>query len=173
LKGLFGNLNETAPVIFWVIFVDKKLPVKNTNASNQAPSKAAMYVRMSTDHQKYSTHNQEDAIRKYAANRNIEIVATYADEGKSGLKIDGRQALKNLINDVQNGEAVFKIILVLDITRWGRFQDADESAYYEYICRNAKMMAAQVQQLLKALNVQWRPNIAENFLKRCLWANVD
>jgi len=96
-----------------------------------------MYVRMSTDHQKYSTHNQEDTIRKYAANRNIEIVATYADEGKSGLKIDGRQALKNLINDVQNGEVAFKIILVLDITRWGRFQDADESAYYEYICRNA------------------------------------
>ena len=29
------------------------------------------------------------------------------------------------------------MILVLDVTRWGRFQDADESAYYEYICRRA------------------------------------
>lgn len=28
-------------------------------------------------------------------------------------------------------------ILVLDVTRWGRFQDADESAYYEFICRRA------------------------------------
>lgn len=24
-----------------------------------------------------------------------------------------------------------------DVSRWGRFQDADESAYYEYICRRA------------------------------------
>lgn len=27
--------------------------------------RAAMYVRMSTDHQKYSTENQADAIRDY------------------------------------------------------------------------------------------------------------
>lgn len=29
------------------------------------------------------------------------------------------------------------MILVLDVTRWGRFQNADESAYYEYICRKS------------------------------------
>jgi len=96
-----------------------------------------MYVRMSTDHQKYSTQNQEEVIRKYADDRNLDIIKTYADEGKSGLKIDGRKALRNLITDVQQGTAAFNVILVLDITRWGRFQDADESAYYEYICRNA------------------------------------
>lgn len=28
--------------------------------------RAAMYVRMSTDHQKYSTENQADAIQEYA-----------------------------------------------------------------------------------------------------------
>jgi hypothetical protein len=26
--------------------------------------------------------------------------------------------------------------LVYDITRWGRFQDVDESAYYEFTCWN-------------------------------------
>ncbi|MEM6780770.1 MAG: recombinase family protein [Pseudomonadota bacterium] len=96
-----------------------------------------MYVRMSTDHQKYSTENQEQAIRDYAQQRNIEIIATYADQGKSGLDIGGREALQRLIADVQDGSAAFNIILVLDVTRWGRFQDADESAYYEYICRRA------------------------------------
>ena len=25
------------------------------------------------------------------------------------------------------------------MSRWGRFQDADESAYYEYICRRANV----------------------------------
>ncbi len=90
---------------------------------------------MSTEHQKYSTENQGDAIRRYAAQRDIEIVRTYADEGKSGLKLSGRDALQRLINDVQNGRADFETILVYDVSRWGRFQDADESAYYEYICK--------------------------------------
>jgi len=99
--------------------------------------KAAMYVRMSTDHQKYSTENQEQAIRDYADKRQIDIVKTYADQGKSGLDIGGRDALKTLIADVENNMADFSMILVLDITRWGRFQDADESAYYEYICRKS------------------------------------
>jgi DNA invertase Pin-like site-specific DNA recombinase len=92
---------------------------------------------MSTDHQKYSTENQAEAIQQYAARRNIEIVRTYADEGKSGLRLDGRDALKQLIEDVQDRRVDFTIILVYDISRWGRFQDADESAYYEYICKRA------------------------------------
>lgn len=104
--------------------------------------RAAQYVRMSTDHQQYSTENQSEKIREYAARRNIEIVRTYADEGKSGLHIDGRQALQQLIGDVESGKADFQIILVYDVSRWGRFQDADESAYYEYICRRSGIQVA-------------------------------
>jgi DNA invertase Pin-like site-specific DNA recombinase len=107
-----------------------------TNSGEQR-RRAAMYVRMSTDHQKYSTENQADAIRDYAARRQMDIVKTYADSGKSGLSLDGRDALQNLIADVQSGQADYSVILVLDVTRWGRFQDADESAYYEYLCRRA------------------------------------
>ena len=99
--------------------------------------RAAQYVRMSTEHQQYSADNQADAIRQYAERRGIEIVRTYADEGRSGLRLDGRDALKQLIHDVQSGNADFAMILVYDVSRWGRFQDADESAYYEYICRRA------------------------------------
>lgn len=99
--------------------------------------RAAEYVRMSTDHQKYSTENQADAIRRYAAARGIEIVRTYTDAGKSGLRIDGRDALKQLIDNVQAGATDFTMVLVYDISRWGRFQDADESAYYEYICKRS------------------------------------
>lgn len=104
--------------------------------------RAAEYVRMSTEHQQYSTENQADKIREYAERRGIEIVRTYADEGKSGLRIDGRQALQQLIKDVEAGVADFQIILVYDVSRWGRFQDADESAYYEYICRRAGIQVA-------------------------------
>jgi DNA invertase Pin-like site-specific DNA recombinase len=93
--------------------------------------RAAAYVRMSTEHQQYSTENQADRIRDYAAHNNMEIVSTYADEGKSGLNIGGRDGLQKLLADVRAGSAGFELILVYDVSRWGRFQDADESAHYE------------------------------------------
>ena len=99
--------------------------------------RAAQYVRMSTEHQQYSTDNQADKINEYAEKRGIEIIKTYADDGKSGLSIGGRAALQQLISDVETGAADFNVILVYDVSRWGRFQDADESAYYEYICKRA------------------------------------
>jgi DNA invertase Pin-like site-specific DNA recombinase len=102
-----------------------------------APVRAAQYVRMSTEHQKYSTENQSDMISEYARRRGFEVVRTYADDGKSGLRIEGRDSLKRLIADVEGGRADFQAILVYDVSRWGRFQDADESAYYEYICKRA------------------------------------
>ena len=109
------------------------------SASDEPPPtvRAAQYVRMSTDHQRYSTENQAEAIGEYAARHGMEIVCTYADEGKSGLSIDGREALRRLITDVESGIAQFEVLLVYDVSRWGRFQDADESAYYEYLCRRA------------------------------------
>lgn len=109
----------------------------NVEGPNTEPMRAAQYVRMSTEHQRYSTENQSEAIAAYAAHRRITIVRTYSDEGRSGLRLDGRDALKQLIEDVRNSRADFKIILVYDVSRWGRFQDADESAYYEYICKEA------------------------------------
>ncbi len=99
--------------------------------------RAVEYVRMSTEHQRYSTENQSDVIGQYAAKRGIEIVRTYAEAGKSGLRLEGRDALKRLIDDVQHGRADFTTILVYDVSRWGRFQDCDESAYYEFLCRRS------------------------------------
>jgi DNA invertase Pin-like site-specific DNA recombinase len=98
---------------------------------------AAAYVRMSTEHQQYSTNNQMDTINDYAKRHGLEIVKIYSDEGKSGLNIQGRVSLAQMIKDVESGAISFRSILVYDVSRWGRFQDADESAYYEYICRRA------------------------------------
>ena len=110
--------------------------------ADQFEFRAAQYVRMSTEHQQYSTHNQADKIQEYAEKRGIEIVRTYADDGKSGLSIGGRASLQRLIADVESGAADFNVILVYDVSRWGRFQDADESAYYEYICKRAGIQVA-------------------------------
>jgi DNA invertase Pin-like site-specific DNA recombinase len=114
-------------------------PKPNPEGVEPAPKliRAAQYVRMSTEHQQYSTENQADVIREYAARRGYEIIRTYADDGKSGLKIEGRDSLRAMIDDVQSGSANFVAILVYDVSRWGRFQDTDESAYYEYLCKRA------------------------------------
>ncbi len=107
------------------------------DSPEQEPVYAAQYVRMSTEHQQYSSANQQDAIRAYAAKRGFQVIRTYADEGKSGLSVAGRNSLTRLIADVTCGKADYKAILVYDVSRWGRFQDADESAYYEYLCKQA------------------------------------
>lgn len=109
----------------------------NKDQTDDLSNLAAVYVRMSTEHQQYSTTNQMDVIREYAKRRNLRIVREYSDEGKSGLNIQGRDSLAQMIGDVQAGGAKYASILVYDVSRWGRFQDADESAHYEYICRQA------------------------------------
>jgi DNA invertase Pin-like site-specific DNA recombinase len=113
-------------------------PIQNSLEDQEMPpASAAAYVRMSTEHQQYSTSNQMDVIREYAKRRGMQITKDYSDAGKSGLNIQGREALAQMIQDVQDGKINCSNILVYDVSRWGRFQDADESAYYEYICRRA------------------------------------
>ncbi len=98
---------------------------------------AVAYVRMSTDHQKYSTENQLDVIRHYATARGLKIIRVYEDSGRSGLRLDGREALQRLMAEVESKAADFSAILVYDVSRWGRFQDADEGAYHEHVCSRA------------------------------------
>jgi DNA invertase Pin-like site-specific DNA recombinase/DNA-binding winged helix-turn-helix (wHTH) protein len=98
---------------------------------------AAQYVRMSTEDQQYSIANQKVAINAYAKGHGYVVISTYADTGKSGVKIKHRHDLRRLLSDVVSGQAQFKAILVYDVSRWGRFQDVDEAAHYEFLCRSA------------------------------------
>jgi len=106
----------------------------NRKVSNQC---AAVYVRMSAEHQQYSTSNQLEVMRKFADRRGLTIVKVYSEEGKRGLNLKGRGALVQMLREVQSGQAEFSCILVYDVSRWGRFQDSDEAAHYEFICRQA------------------------------------
>lgn len=102
-----------------------------------APRRAAQYVRMSTERQDSSVAHQKSAIAAYAASRGYNIVQTYADEGVSGLLIDQRAGLKRLLADVLSGGPGFDVILVYDVSRWGRFQNPDQAAHYEFVCVEA------------------------------------
>ncbi|MDA9477892.1 hypothetical protein XI03_26115 [Bradyrhizobium sp. CCBAU 65884] len=104
--------------------------------------RAAQYVRMSTERQQYSIQNQAAVIAAYAHAHNLTIVRTYRDEGESGLLIKNRAGLIQLLEDVQAGEADFGHVLVYDVSRWGRFQDVDESAHYEFVCKRSGIKIA-------------------------------
>src|SRR3954468_14256951 len=95
--------------------------------TSEKAQRAAQYVRMSTERQRYSIQNQAAVIAAYAHAHNLTIVRTYSDEGESGLRIMNRAGLTRLIQDVRTGKADFDCVLVYDISRWGRFQDVDES----------------------------------------------
>jgi DNA invertase Pin-like site-specific DNA recombinase len=99
--------------------------------------RAALYVRASTQHQNYSTQHQVATLHEYAVKHGLEVVTIYRDEGRSGLHIDDRSGLLRLLEDVNRGRANFSTVLVYDVSRWGRFQDSDQSAYYEFACRRA------------------------------------
>jgi DNA invertase Pin-like site-specific DNA recombinase len=96
--------------------------------------RAAQYLRKSTEHQQYSLDNQRDAIRAFAEKKGIAIVATFEDSGRSGLDLSGRPGLKHLLATIEAGRNDFEILLVYDVSRWGRFQNIDESAAYEFRC---------------------------------------
>lgn len=104
--------------------------------------RAAQYVRMSTEMQHYSIQNQAAVIAAYAHAHNLTLVRTYKDEGESGLLIKNRPGLLQLLEDVENRQTDFGHLLVYDVSRWGRFQDVDESAHYEFMCKRAGIKIA-------------------------------
>lgn len=112
-------------------------PTSRLNKPSPNPISAVQYVRMSSEHQRYSIENQTTAIAEYARRRGFKIVNTYTDAGRSGLSLKGRHALQKLLADVLSPDRRFNAILVLDVSRWGRFQDVDQAAHYEYLCRAA------------------------------------
>lgn len=97
----------------------------------------AQYLRMSTENQQYSIQNQADAIAVYALEHGFDIVKTYSDAAKSGLLLKNRSGLKQLLKDIVEGQLGVRAVLVYDVSRWGRFQDADEAAHYEYLCKSS------------------------------------
>jgi DNA invertase Pin-like site-specific DNA recombinase len=103
----------------------------------EPPIPAVQYLRMSTEHQQYSLEYQAFIISSYAAKNNFIIIRSYTDAAKSGLALKDRTGLAELLRDVVSSEHAFKVVLVYDVSRWGRFQDADEGAHYEFICRQA------------------------------------
>ena len=86
-------------------------------------NKACMYLRLSKDDgihsESNSITNQRELIQSYARKNEIEVVKEYADDGYSGTNYD-RPALKNMLEEIGKNDRTFDIIIVKDLSRFGR-----------------------------------------------------
>lgn len=132
---------------------------------------ASQYLRMSTEHQRYSLENQSSAIEKYAENHGFSVIQTYSDAARTGVVFRRREGLQQLIQDVVQRAAAYKAILVYDVSRWGRFQDCDEAAYYEFLCKSAGIPVHYCAESFSNDNAL--PNIILKSLKRVMAAEYS
>ena len=96
--------------------------------------RAVAYYRHSAQiGQENSVEIQQDNVRAFAEKHDIEIVGEYADRGKSGLTVEGRDQFKEMMKRVEEDNS-FQLVLCYDVSRWGRFQDTDLSALYDAQC---------------------------------------
>ncbi len=98
------------------------------------PVPAAQYLRTSTQQQSCSIEIQKTTIHNYAANAGFVVVRFYLDVGRS-LRLSNRPGLSALLHDITHLKNDYHAVLVYGVSRWGRFQDADEAAHYEFLCK--------------------------------------
>lgn len=135
------------------------------------PIPAAQYLRMSTDEQKLSFSYQAATIEQYARKHGFAVSISYEDSGRSGLTLKARKGLTQLLQDVVSGLTAYKAILVYDVSRWGRFQDTDESAHYEFLCKSAGVPVHYCAEPFK--NNTSSPAVVMKTLKRVMAAEYS
>src|SRR5438128_2196345 len=83
--------------------------------------KAVGYIRVSTEDQAregYSLAAQEQAIRAYCQAQGWDLVELYADAGRSGKNMRGRERLAKMLADGRSGR--FKRVVFWKLDRLGR-----------------------------------------------------
>jgi DNA invertase Pin-like site-specific DNA recombinase len=157
----------------WISPVENSLSrEENRLAMTPAPLiPVAQYLRMSTDEQRLSLAYQAAAIRRYAQKHGLIIVSSYEDSGRSGLTLKRRKGLMQVLQDVVSRRNAFKAVLVYDVSRWGRFQDIDESAHYEFLCKSAGVPVYYCAESFKNNNSS--PAVVMKTLKRVMAADYS
>ncbi len=82
----------------------------------------------------------------------------------------GRDGLKRLMSDVVS-DPDFCAVLVTDVSRWGRYQDPDEAAHYEFVCRTAGVIVCYCAEAFE--NDQSPANALLKNLKRMMAAEYS
>ena len=108
--------------------------------------KAVAYFRCSTDRQDYSIGDQQKACQRYAIEHDIDIIKEFVDEGKSGTSIKHRLGFQELFSYTESDAENFEIILVYDVSRFGRFADPDEAGFWEFKLKQSGKRVVYVEE---------------------------
>ena len=115
-------------------------PIAAVQPGRSSPKRpVAGYLRSAKELEGDSLRRQIEVIVRYARDHGMLLTRLYCDECGSSLRIDGRTGLQQLFRDIEGGLGDFDTILLLDPSRWGRFQNPDQSACIEYACRQARI----------------------------------
>ena len=115
-------------------------PDLNSDAPPGSPSRkrpAAAYLRSATQLEGDALRKQLEAIVPYARDHGMRLIRVYCDECGSGLRNGGPSALRQMFRDIESEARDFDALLMLDPSRWGRFQNPDQGAHLEFVCRKA------------------------------------
>ena len=138
---------------------------KESSPSNEHRFAVAYYRHSAEDKQENSIEIQRELTKKYANKHGIVILHEEVDEGKTGL-LASRPGFQSLFQDwiCNEQRKEFKYVLVYDVSRWGRFQDQDEAAYYEFLCKQRGKRVVYVNRGIPA---------AENELLSTLQTSIE
>src|SRR5277367_3332601 len=95
----------------------------------------AYYRHSARDRQENSVAIQQELVQKWAKENGVDIIFEFADRGKSGLTAEGRDGFNDMMENWVKERNDFELVLCLDVSRWGRFQDIDLSATYSAECK--------------------------------------
>lgn len=97
------------------------------------------YLRVSTERQADEVHtslaDQEEAVRALAEKMGAEVGQWFRDEGASGATVAGRPAFRELLSFCEAHRRPASspgLVLILNDSRFGRFPDPDEAAYWRH-----------------------------------------
>jgi DNA invertase Pin-like site-specific DNA recombinase len=93
--------------------------------------RTALYVRAACITQT-TLDEQREVLERYAERNDLRVVQRYIEGGFSGRTQGPKQ--KEMLETVLAGTAGFSVILMRDVSRWGRWDDCCLSAYYEFMC---------------------------------------
>jgi DNA invertase Pin-like site-specific DNA recombinase len=111
-----------------------KSGVSGAPGAAPGPRAVAYYRHSAQEKQENSIPLQRDQVRAWAAAHGIEVFKEFADHGVSGLSTERRDAFNDMMENWVKKRRDFQYVLVLDVSRWGRFQDIDLSAAYASDC---------------------------------------
>ena len=103
-------------------------------ANSDRRSTAVGYLRRSTSQQEQSIPDQREAIERYAARHNLQLIRCYTDDAITGTRTKDRKAFQAMMADAQRDNCDFSVVIVYDIKRFGRV-DNDEAGHHRYLLR--------------------------------------